>query len=179
MHIPVIQLAVKKEINAQSSGEWEAEVFRVSYAAFLVQAQGFAANYPSVQTWSAMKAAKPKADPAVPFKVGLPVVPVIEQLEHTIPGFSDILQLEKIKFASYYFHLQESHIHDATRHAISLIFSSEPLHLHGNFGNMLLLSKLKAEKSTAFMVKIGDGNTICKYDIPDAESTQLMQACIA
>ena len=135
---PSIRLAYRQVIDHTSEGAFEQEVFHKTYSEFKVQQQSFSKGLP-LSSWSDIKAAHPKAHPALPYKVSFALAGVMHRLGGKIPGLKDTMGEAVVPYSRYIFDLLSSDTQDPSAHKVSLVYISEELTLHRTIGDYFLL----------------------------------------
>ena len=154
-----IRLAFRQMIDCRSATPFEQKIFGVTFAEFGIQQQSFSKGQP-LYTWEEIKAAFPKSQQALPFKVSFAIAGLIGSLQNRIPGLYDALGNEDIPFTQHRFNLIASDIRDPTAHVVSLTWITGDLSLYEIVGNQLLLSLLPPQ---TFQLEIQPGLSIVSY----------------
>lgn len=158
MNKSLIQLAYKQIIHAESSGKFEKNVFQDSYSEFLMQAQAYNPEN-KFKTFQELVENNPKAN-SLHYKVGFAVGLYIKALNNQIPGLTDSLGAERLRFASYSFEIIASDITNKSNHKVGITYRTDVLTWYGKIGKYLLLAtgnKLKdvsVDSIETFMLKM-------------------------
>jgi hypothetical protein len=158
---PIIKLAYRQFINANSKTPFEQKVFEATYAEFLIQRQSFSKGK-ELYTWEAIRNAFPKSDPALPFKVSFSISGTIITLNHRIPGLLNALGDCTIPFSLYRFGLINSDAKDPAAHQISITYYTDAFTLLETIGDQLLLAQ---NLPNTFQLKMQTGLSIVSYNL--------------
>jgi hypothetical protein len=153
-----IRLAYRQVIDATSTDAFAQEVFHKTYAEFRVQQQSFSKGLP-LTTWADIRAAFPKANTALPYKVSFALSGALQKLGGLIPGLKDPMGDEVVPYNRYIFHLLASDTRDPQAHQVSLTWVSQDLVLHRAIADHLVLGYL----DRTFTVRLQEGLTIVDY----------------
>jgi hypothetical protein len=158
---PLIKLAYRQFINANSTTPFEQKVFHATHTEFLIQRQSFSKGK-ELYTWESIRNTFPKSDPALPFKVGFAISGTINTLNHRIPGLHDALGNYSIPFSLYRFGLIASDAKDPATHHISITYYTDAFTLLETIGDQLLLAQ---DPPHTFQLKIQPGLSIVSYNL--------------
>jgi len=155
-----IRLAYRQIIDCRSATPFEQKLFAVTFAEFGIQQQSFSKGNP-YYTWASIRNNVPKAEKALPFKVGFAISGLIGTLQNRIPGLRDALGNEDIPFAQHRFGLIASDVRDPMAHVVCLTWITGDLILHEIIGTQLLLSLLPPQ---TFQLYLQPGLSIVSYE---------------
>jgi hypothetical protein len=161
MFKPIIKLAYRQFIDAQSTTPFEQKVFHATYTEFLIQRQSFSKGK-ELYTWEAIRSAFPKSDPALPFKVGFSISGTMNTLNHRIPALQDALGNRTIPFSLYRFGLVASDAKDPSTHQVSITYYTDAFTLLETIGDQLLLMQ---NPPHTFQLKMQTGLSIVSYNL--------------
>ena len=164
-----VKLAYRQVIDITSQSDFERDVFNDSYQEFLMQVQTYNQDN-QYTTWQQVRTAVPKAEEALPYKVGFAITLYVRDLQHKIPRLTDTLG-QAVAFAEHRFALLDSSIADKAHHRVALTYLTDTLLLLGTAGNYLLLTAPDQSEGNdqhvavldTFMVEIQPGLSIVSY----------------
>lgn len=155
----MIKLAIRQVIDASSTGTFAKNVFRDSYAEFLLQSQAYNPDE-AFSTFAEMVEHQPKAN-SLHYKTGFAVGLYIQSLANLIPGAWDTLGNIQLSFERHQFKIMSSGIHDRQLHKVAVLYYTAPLLLHKVIGEYLLLGF--NDTTDTFTLKLSDDISICHY----------------
>lgn len=155
----MIKLAIRQVIDAHTSGAFARQVFRDSYAEFLLQSQVY--NPDEVfSTFAEIVAHQPKAN-SLHYKTGFAVGLYIRSLNNLVPDTWDLSGNTQLAFEKHQFKIIASSIRDPQQHKVAILYYTADLLLHRVIGEYLLLGTNNS--TDTFMLKLSDQVTICNY----------------
>jgi hypothetical protein len=163
MSIGLIKLTYRQLIDANSSGQFEKEVFEDSYSEFMMQVQRYNPDN-RFTTFREITANDPKAT-SLHYKVGFAVGLYVQQLNQRIPGLWDTQNKIAVPFALHELEIVQSSTTSKKQHVVAISYTTHPVALLGSAGDNLVLSFDEPHQGwmETFLLKMQPGLTISGY----------------
>lgn len=132
----IIKLALRKVIDAQTSGHWEQQVFADTYREYYLQAQQYDQQR-QYATFQDMLRHVPRAAD-IHYLVSTAAVGYLRQLEEKLPNVYNTLGQRCVPFKHFRFDVLQSSMTDKNIHQVSITFYSNPLLWIDTIGTQLV-----------------------------------------
>jgi len=141
----IVRFCYRKIIDASSENQWDKYVFESSYKEFLMQSQ-FYNQEKKYNSFSELINNIPSSE-KLHFLVSTSVIGYLKQLNGIIPGITNNLGKQFLKFNNFQFEIIESDIKNKQAHRIAINFYSDHMNWHDTIDNYLLVSYIGEDKT--------------------------------
>lgn len=170
MNKAIIRISYRQVISAQTTSEFEKDVWEESYQEFLMQSQTYY-NGGSLTDFTSMREQNPKAN-SLHYKTGFSVGLFIKGLKNKIPGLYDTMN-RNLNFTDHRFEIIESDTQNKSRHEVAIYYTTERFILQDVMGEYLLVAPIGRENYTGeecFLVKLQPNLSISSYQLVEPAS---------